>query len=605
MRGRLGSLLLPVLLLLAVCLPAAAAEAPAGDDAQRDSLAVVWEEDVKEQQSWLTRLLHRFFGQAPQEGDELDGRAEILVDQYDQYMGKRIEVVIVHSVLRFEDLPDSNTSVWLNSLANRFRSYTREGVVRQFLLFETGDTVDPFTIADSERLLRGLEYINDARIILLPLGPDEESVAVIVEYRDRWPLGVSGTIITSDRYNVGLYTTNLAGRGIRFDNRFIINRAGDPSLGYLGSLSRENMGGTFIDGEVAYEDSWQALNRTASIERRNRHFRIRWVGGIRVSDLTARANGGVPQRYEELDDWVGRVFLVAEEKAYRTGARRTLTPAVSYLRRNYLDRPLEVDADTLIGFHNRRTTLGGLTYQRRTDVKTSYLFRMGEAEDLPHGMTFKVSSGYENGEFHRRTAGSVQTVGVYVDERGHVAAGGIGLSGYWRDGDYEDGVFKTNIFYATPLMGRGRYQHRLYSYVEYVLGIDRVTPDGLRLGNRSGIRDLDDSRVSGDQRLVTKLEWRMFTPWHLLGFRIMTFVFVDGGVIGGENDALLTRKFYTALGVGMRFNNADLVLPTFEFRLGVLQKIDRPAFGLAFDLGNLEYPEVEVPGEKPSLIRYE
>ncbi|RKZ12782.1 hypothetical protein DRQ50_11440, partial [bacterium] len=494
MRTWSGILLLSVLVVMATCLPGNAADTAAGtpaeSDARRDSLATVWEEDVVEQRSWLVRTLHRFFGRAPQEGDELDGRAEVLVDQYEQYAGKRIDVVIVHSVLRFTEMPDSNassTSVWLSVLAGKFRSYTNESVVRQFLLFDSGDSLEPFAIADSERLLRGLEYINDARVLVLPMDPDTDSVAVIVEYRDRWPLGVTGTIITSDRYNVGLYTTNLAGRGIRFDNRFIINRAGDPSLGYFGSLSRENIGGTFIDGLIAYEDSWQALNRTISIERRNRHYRIRWVGGLRVADLTARDNGGVPDRHEDLDYWAGRVFPVTKGKAYRTGARRTLTPAFSHLRRNYLDRPAEVDADTLQRYHNQRTTLGGLTFQRRIDVKTSYLFRMGEAEDLPRGMTIKASAGYEDGEYHRRTAGSVESIGIYINDRGHVVAGSLGFSGYWRDANLEDGVFKTEAVYITPLMGTGRYQNRIYSNLEYVLGIDRVNPDGLTLGNQSGI----------------------------------------------------------------------------------------------------------------------
>ena len=132
--------ILPALVLILAVLPPAA-EAWAADDvatANQDSLGDAWAEDVAEQESWLTRLLHRYFGRAPATGAELAGRAERVVDSYTDYEGKRIEVIIVQSVLKFDEpAPEGETAsaTWLSSLGNRFQSFTRESVLRQYLLF--------------------------------------------------------------------------------------------------------------------------------------------------------------------------------------------------------------------------------------------------------------------------------------------------------------------------------------------------------------------------------------------------------------------------------------------------------------------------------------
>ena len=100
-------------------------------------------------------------------------------------------------------------------------SFTRDGIIRQYLLFERGDTIDPYSLADSERLLRQLSYINDARILVVPVTGPDNGVAVIVEYRDRWPYGATGKIKDFGRYEASVYTTNLGGLGVRFDNKII------------------------------------------------------------------------------------------------------------------------------------------------------------------------------------------------------------------------------------------------------------------------------------------------------------------------------------------------------------------------------------------------
>jgi hypothetical protein len=581
---------------------AAPALAQIADD---DSLAQAWEEDLARQQGWLQRTLHRYFGRAPLTGDELSGRAKQTVEAFAVHAGRPIEVVIVQPVLRFAaEAADTNSSeAWLSSLARRAGTYTREGVVRQYLLFARGDALDPYSLADSERLLRQLPYINDARLVVIPVGGATEGVAVIVEYRDRWPYGVTGKIKTRDRYEASLYTTNLAGAGLLLDNKIIRNNLGEPENGYRGRLAKANLAGTFIDAAVEFEDSWQELDRRVQFQRRAVHPAIRFVGGASWQDTRNRDNGGVPRRLKQSGGWLGRVFQLTSDRSYASGARRTLTPAVSYFRNRFTDRPV-TGPDTNRAYHHSRIWLGGLTYQKITDYKTSYLYRMGEVEDIPSGMALQLSAGYEHGEHRGRTVGFIDAGAVVVRDRGDVIVGDLAYGGYLRDRRIEDGLLDLRLGYATPLLGGGRYRHRTYVWLRYTLGVNRTGSAELALGDGSQVRSLTSPGVRGNQRLMSSLEYRLFTPWSLLGFRIMDFGYVDAGAVGDERDAILTGKIYTSYGLGVRLYNPDLVLPTVEIRAGLIQDVDGRGFHWALDLGNLVFPEFRLPGVQPRRVAF-
>jgi hypothetical protein len=85
----------------------------------------------------------------------------------------------------------------------------------------------------------------------------------------------------------------------------------------------------------------------------------------------------------------------------------------------------------------------------------------------------------------------------------------------------------------------------------------------------------------------------------------MVFAFGDVGAIGDEKDPIFEQKIYSSLGLGVRASNPDLVLPTFELRFGVLQNVEVSSFGIAFNLGNLAYPEIRIPGVRPGTLRYD
>ncbi len=583
-----------------VPLPAVAAPSAAADSSRT----------AADEQSWLGRFLHSYFGRSARSGAGLQGRAEQLVDRYAEFSGRTIEVVIVNPVLRFDgDLVDGQEISWggLMGLTAPLWTYTRESVVRQYLLFRTGDRLDPFKLADSERMLRRLDYMNDVRILILPIEGTDGSVAVVVETRDRWPFGVTGAVINTDRYEASFFLTNGLGAGLRFENMLLVNRQREPQVGYRGSLGKENLAGTFIDARLEYEDSWRQLRRAAAVERNAVHPAIRLVGGLAGQHVEDRDNGDVPRTYDLEDAWVGRVFQLGIDDPFaaadRGGRRQTLTPALGFSQLDFLERP-EVSRDTLRAYHDRRDYMVGLTYENLVDLKTSYLFRMGETEDLPDGYTLKGTLGYEDGEYLDRGLGYALADFVDVTGGGQIRWFELGGGGFLRDDSFEDGLLEGRTGWISPLLGQGRWRHRYYAQLQYLLGINRTAGGGVVLGNRSGIRDLPDDAVYGDQRLVLNLESRLFTPWRIGGFDTMLFWYGDLGVAGGEPDPIFQQTFYGSLGLGLRVSNPELVLPTFEFHVGAVRLADRTEVAFAFDLGDRSSTVVEMPGVRPRTISY-
>ncbi|MEN8006895.1 MAG: hypothetical protein ABFS42_07740 [Candidatus Krumholzibacteriota bacterium] len=571
-----------------------------------DSLVTAQDSD-QEDGSWLTKLLKRYFGGSSQQGDELDGRAVEVVSRYAPYIGKTIEVVLVHQVERFDPYWDSNQGTsqqLLNIVTKPFQSYTKDRLIREYLLFERGQAVDPFLLADTERMLRELDFINDVRILVAPVMGGDNTVAVVVETRDKWPFGVTGNIKDVDRYEANLYFSNIGGYGVRLDNKAIYRGDMKPNLGYQGRLRKRNLRGSFIDVRLHFEDSWQELSRQAELTRTLVHPGIKWVGGGQWEYTDVRDNAGVPEKFELGDYWVGHAVALSRVRASGQSARPMLVPAARFRKKDYRVRP-HATADTNSAFLNTRDYLAGVTYQRLKYYKTSYLFKMGETEDLPAGFTVKLSGGYQDREFFDRTSSFFQMAYLSVRNKGDIFMGAVDLGGYFHDYVVEDGSLNLAGVYITRLMGGERFNHRLYSVLTYTLAFNRNWDRALLLGNKTGLRGLDDNKVKGNQRVILKLESRVFTPWSLMGFRFMVFGYADVGAIGGEKDPLVQQKFYSSIGLGFRINNPDLVLPSTQLRFGIVNSVEESGFVLGFKIGGVDYPEIEMPGTKPGGFAFD
>ncbi len=550
---------------------------------------------------WLSRNLRHYFGNSAPSGDALDGRAVEIVDRYAEHVGKPIEVVIVHQVARFDrdwHTNQASSQALFNTVTKPFQSYTRDATIRQYVLFEQGQVVDPFLMADTERMLRDLDFIDDVRIILIPLAGEIESVAVVVETRDRWPFGAAGVVKDVGRYELNLYSSNIAGIGLRAESRLIFRDDLEPNVGYEGILRKRNIAGSFIRGELQFEDSYRRLHKGMAFDREVAHPAINWVGGISWQRTRERDAGPDPDDHELSEVWVGKVIPLGRDRASEGTARSILVPAVRFSRKTFLDRPT-VASDTLTAFHNFQNYLVGLTFQRLKYYKTSYLFEMGETENVPAGVAVKISGGYRDGEFRDRTQAFFQSSVFSVRNRGDIFSARADIGGFFNDGVYEDGGLIVRGAYVTPLLGADSWRVRIISILSYYLAINRTSDSVLNLGNSTGLRGMGDNQVLGNQRLVGNFECRLFTPVSVMGFRFMLLGFLDMGAVAGEEDPVLQAKYFGSMGLAIRIQNPELVLAPIQIRVAFLNSIDDKGIGVGFHIGGPNSPRILVPGTRP------
>ena len=570
---------------------------PAGDGSLPDAQTL----------SRWNRVLTRFFGNKNPSGENLQGRTVSAVERFTAEAGKFIEVVLVHPVGRFEEGWDQDkvgARRLLNNLASPLQSYTDDWVIRDFLLFRRGERVDPYLLADSERLLRNQDFISDARIHVVPLNDQGDTVAVVVQTADRWPLGADADIKNADEFRASLYSVNLLGTGLGFSNEILYKQPGNPDTGYRGVLRKGNLGGTFWNAEIEYEDSHQERQGRVQLERPLAHPGINLLGGVSRDRLRLRDQEAQPDEVVLSDVWTGVVRRLYDRRTVGIGPRPLIVPALRLVDRDYRDRPV-VSADSNRAFHESRLYLAGLFFQRLDYYKTSYLLGLGETENVPRGVVMKLTGGYQDGEFLRRICLFLDTGAVFLLERGDVYYGGVDWGGYFRNDRIEEGILRLDGGYYTALLGSGRYRSRLSGRLGYILGINRPPGDVLSLRPEEGLRVLPDQEVEGGQRLTAAVETSLFTPWSLFGFRVSCFTFADAGVVGAEtSSSLFQEKIYYGTGLGFNLRNPDLALPTWRISFSLRNRIEdhRTDFRLSFR--SVIPTSLGIPRAKPAPLVY-
>ena len=118
------------------------------------------------------------------------------------------------------DLAKPEEDIWIGRTANHLHVTTRETVIRRVLLFAEGDPVRERRIYETERLLRALPFIKNARID--PVVQPDGTVVARVWVRDAWTTQVNlgySQVGGQKTLNVGVDEKNFMGTGknVAFD----------------------------------------------------------------------------------------------------------------------------------------------------------------------------------------------------------------------------------------------------------------------------------------------------------------------------------------------------------------------------------------------------
>ncbi len=448
---------------------------------------------------------------------------------------------------------------FLNSTYSKSKPF----VLNQYILFREGDTISPLEMADNERLLRHLPFIDDALITIISVDSSHVDVAIVI--RENYPYGLQ---LSLDGINSGMvraYDNNFAGLGHELTLAMPYNFRKFPYPGFGVRYSIRNIARSFSDLELAFADGLgtTAVNGTYSRKFVTSETKYAWSASIWMTRTTEDLDTMLvpaPLSFSWQDYWIARAFMLDRTRVTRLIVRGR------YIRNNVFSRP-EIDDFSYYRLQNYQLATASLAISSQRYINTSLIYSYGRTEDIPYGYMAEVFGGRENNEFKWRTyAGLKVAYGNILAGFGYIYAG-AGFSTFYNHGSTEQGMVQASIRYFTPLVQAGRSRIRTFANLYYTRGFNRYTDEYLYLNNNSFIRGFRNDSISGGTRITLSVEPVLFIRKPFIGFRFALFAFADAGLLIREGFTDGGYSAVPALGAGVRIRNDQLVMNTIQIRL--------------------------------------
>lgn len=459
---------------------------------------------------------------------------------------------------------------WVGSIGDKTHIKTRKYVIRKNLFFKQGQTLDPILLADNERILREMPYIDDVSIIVSPTDPEGDSVDITVVTKDVFSIGFDFITITTGKSVFRLYDGNLLGLGDRLSNEFSIKSHRAPYIRDEGvNYYLNNISGTFIDGIATYFHD-DAGNQNVGFQLQRVFFsnRTRWAGSGLFQYL--RDVNQVNDTYKIISYlrvanlWIGRAFFLKTKGE----PERFIISEAAY-NRHYYSRPF-ITPDSNKQYFNYYQFFTGFSISRNNYYLTDYVFELGKRENIPYGYLYQLTFGPEFSDFYTRFYGGTDIAyGDFIKKFGYLS-GRISLSGYFHGNSFEDAIIKGQLRYMTYLYhtpGK-RYRFRIYLITDYRYGFN------FKLNNRDYydinqdlriLKTTDQNSLQGTGSLAANLSMLVYTPWYFYGFRFALLEQIQGGFVAKKNAALFATRFYPGIRTGLVLKNDNLIFPAFVF----------------------------------------
>ena len=486
---------------------------------------------------------------------------------YIQYSGKKIRKIVVQRLNVFgADInnPASADPNKIENILNKTHVSTNESIIRKNLLFSEGDMITPLTLSDNERILRQLPYIDDARIIVLPVSDDEADIVVYT--KDVYSLGGSYTYHGLKKGSVSVFEKNIFGMGQEFGLDMPFDNTLPESPGFGVHYLANNISKSFINLNVYFLHGLGEKTYGFDLSRKLVSSKTKWAGGISVrmmytSEDLDTLKIPAPLKYNLQDYWLSRSFLLNKESVSRLiiGAR--------YTNNNVFNHPVILPES----FYNLQKyqlylTSAALSIQKYT--KTNLIYSYGRTEDIPYGALFNITAGREFNEFKQRTyIGGEASFARSSKALGYFYLYG-GLSTYLNKNRTEQGVLSLGLNYFSNLITLGTARIRNFVYLQYTRGFGRYSNEYLKFFNNNGFTGFSNDSINGTQRLAVSLESVLFSPVNFYGFRFAFFGFTEFSFLSGTTEMLGKGYALSSIGVGIRIRNDNLIFNTLQIRIG-------------------------------------
>lgn len=515
-----------------------------------------------------------------------------------------------YSIMDSTEVPNS----FLEKTGNFLHAKTKKFVIRNYLLPREGEKVDSLKILESERLIRRQRFTRRVHIQTVPVSENSDTVDLIVRTLDSWSI-IPNLTYSGSKVGLRLRDRNFMGWGHDFDNRYRQNFETGNNR-FQTRYTVPNIQRSFISFNIGYFSNEESdYTKGVSFQRRFFSPLTRWAGGAYVGqrafqDSIPNDKGIFAQnfKYNLQDYWGG--YSIRLFKAQNSTAERlnNLIMSARYFRVDYVESP-NVVIDPIDYFSDEEFYLFSIGISQRSFVQDKFIRGYDIVEDIPVGMSYGLTTGFQNKNNDRRfyLAGGFKIGNYYrLGYFGFEAQYG----GFLTEGKTEQSVFSLEANYFTRLMTWGRWKFRNFASSNIIVGNNRVNSRGDRLtlneNDPAGINGFYSRDVIGTNKWLTNIQIQSYSPYELLGFRISPFLSSSLGLISNEGENLTNSKMYAKIGIGVLFTNDYLVFSNFQLSFAWYNSIPGQGDNIfktnTFDMDDYELMDFDFG--KPELIEY-
>ncbi len=462
-------------------------------------------------------------------------------------------------------------------IGNNTRIPTSTIILRNNISIKEGEYVTKEKIDESERLLRQLGYISDAKIIIRKNETDTNFVDILIISKDQFPHAFEAGL-TNNYPDVTLYSTNLFGQGLGFLQSFTFTPRDDPNYGFKTGVRVKNVYGSLIDLDALYTNKNIKKELYFKADRSFYRFETKTGGGLILnrSYLNYSITGSdqidlnTPFDYSISNLWIGHSFSISSDNYFD---KSKLYVAVQNINSEFFN--IEDSLNIYPFFEKNHYYFASVTFAKRNYYKNNLIYSFGRTEDVPYGFMTSITAGFNHNKVAQRPyIGFSFSMGkTIVPNIGYLALG-IDAATFINEGKQEQGTIRFTGTFISRLMAAECCKIRSFIDVIYLKGFNRLPFEYTYLNeSKQGVTGFSRFPIKGTEKFVIKTENVFFKHRKFFGFQFAFFSFADVGFIGDGKSIVFNNKAYFSFGGGLRIRNDNLVFKTIQIRIAFMPNV--------------------------------
>lgn len=504
---------------------------------------------------------------------------------FQPYKGKIIRKILVEK-LSFNRSVNDTTKVtrnFFNDLGNTLHTSTSNRIIKNNLFFVQGDTLYPYLLADNERFLRELTYLQDARITIKET-QSLDSVDVVVVCKDVFPFGGSMEAGDINMASFEVNDDNLFGQGNRLQLRNYYDNRRSPSYGIGFEFLKRNIAGTFLNVALGYRNEAPTFN--TGLRQEKALYVLgdlplvspyhAWTGGFEIGEhFTENAyvddslyRNFLRYDYRVFDGWMGYNLGARNRFQENFKSRYKRLVSIRAVHRMFKQLPDYYKSVYNIAYSDLVTVLGSFTIFEQDYYHTNFLYGFGRNEDVPEGFSITLTGGWSNRNRISRPYGGFEYQRAYFSNRKNYINYTLRAGAYLNAGRIEDISFLSSVEYFTKLrrFGQSKWYVRHFLSGSITQLANTLLNEPLRLGSDYGIPQLGNPNLYASTRATFNAETVFYNTWKFVGFSFAPFVFSNVTYLKRIGQNVRTGDIFGAVGGGVRTRNENLVFGTIELK---------------------------------------